>query len=373
MQEITGEERGQQATDVAAAWGPGLAAVYCPRCRRAHLVPEPTPGAKGGSPRCPFCLQGSDPLQPAPLREEPPEQLLPYEISEQQLNAALEQWAQGIWFRPTELQPATLKKRLRRYLIPLWLVDGRMKAAWRADAGFDYQVVSYQDRYSDGRGWSSQEVQETRTQWEPRAGRLDRSYENVATPALEDHGELMGELGDYDLDRRTGYSPQAAAGAAVRIPSLSPEAAWPGAQAAFVHIAQAECQQAAEADRIRDLVLEAEYENLNWTMLLLPAYVTWYTEGGRAWPVLANGQNGHVGGVRRADSRKANITSLIVGVVALLLAGIGAALALLGVLLPPLVLAGGILLVIGLLLAVAAPIPAIWVWVFNRRSSLTRI
>ena len=85
--------------------------------------------------------------------------------------------------------------------------------------------------------------------------------------------------------------------------------------------------------------------------------------------MLVNGQNGRVSGVRRALARKANVTSLILGVVGLLLFLAGGGLALLGAALSSAAVVGLVILVIGLLLAVAAPIPAIGVWVFNRRSS----
>lgn len=371
MQNAAGKEQGRVATDVAAVWGAPLTAVHCAHCGEAHLVPEEWigEGLRPSPLRCPFCLQGPVAPQPAYLREEPPEQVLPYGVSEQRLADILEQWSKGIWFRPDDLKAGVLVQRARRYLIPLWLVDGRVGAVWRADVGFDYQVVSYQDRYRGGTGWSSQEVRETRVRWEPRVGRLSRTYENVGAPALDDHRALMARLGPLDLGQRIGYSPEAVAGAVVRIPSLEPEAAWPGVETAFGRAAEAECQQAASADHIRDFVLQAEYGDLNWTLLLLPAYVTWYQEGERVWPVLVNGQSGHVSGVRRASARRANVTSLTLGVVALLLFLVGGGLALLGAALPPAAVAGVVILVIGLLLAVAAPIPAIGVWVFNRRSS----
>ncbi len=362
----------QKVTDVAAVWGVRLAAVHCAECGEAHLVPELALSKAEGEEtpsRCPFCLQGPVTPQPAYLPEEPPEQVLPYAVSEQKLAGILDQWTRGIWFRPTELKAKVLMQRIRRYLIPLWLVDGQVTGAWRADAGFDYQAVSYQDRYSDGAGWSSQKVREARVRWEPRVGRLNRAYENVAAPALDDHRALMARLGNFDLDQRTGYTPDAVTGAAVRIPSLEPEAAWPGAQAAFVRAAGEECRQAAGADHVREFTLEAGYDDLNWTLLLLPAYVTWYREGERTWPVLVNGQSGRVSGVRRASVRKANTTSLILGAVGILLFLVGGLLALLGAVFPPMAIVGGVILVVGLLLALAAPVPAIGVWVFNRRSS----
>jgi hypothetical protein len=362
------EERQPTTTDVSKVWGAPLTAVHCTHCGEAHLVPEGET-----SPRCPFCLQETVAPQPAYLREEPPEQMLPYEVSERQLDGILERWSKGILFRPTDLRPGELRKRARRYFFPLWLVDGRMEADWRADVGFDYQVVSYQDRYRDGAGWSSQEVEETRVRWEPRVGRLNRAYENVAAPALDDHRALMARLGGFDLGQRDDYSPEKVTGAAVRIPSLEIEAAWPGAEDAFVRTGQAECQQAAGADHIRDFTLEAEYGSLNWTLLLLPAYVTWYEEGGRIWPLLINGQSGRVSGARRASARKANVTAAILGIVGVLLFVVGGLLSLLGAVFPPAVIVGGAILLLGVLLEIVAPIPAIGAWVFNRRAQVAAL
>ncbi len=371
---MAGEARDKlerEATDVAAVWGVALTAVHCAHCGEAHLVPTHVldRAASAAPSRCPFCLQGPVAPQPAHLREEPPEQIVPYAVAERKLAGTLERWAGGMWFRPADLKAEVLTQRARRYLIPLWLVDGRVDAVWRADVGFDYQAVSYQDRYSDRSGWRSQEVRENRVRWEPRVGRLNRGYENLVAPALDDHRALMGRLGDFDLSRRAAFTPETVTDAAVRIPSLEPEAAWPLAESAFGRAAGDECRRAAGADHIRDFTLEAEYEDLNWTLLLLPAYVTWYREGERVWPVLVNGQSGRVSGVRRAAARKANVTSLILGGVALFLFVLGGLMALLGAAFPPVAVVGGVLLIIGLLMAVTAPIPAIGVWAFNRRST----
>jgi hypothetical protein len=350
-----------EATDVTAVWGALLTAVHCANCGEAHLVTDVPP-------RCPFCLEGQVEPQPAFLPEEPPEQVVDYQVSRTELRAALERWSKGVWFRPADLRADVLAQRAQRYLVPLWLVDGQVQATWRADVGFDYHVVSSQDRYRDGVGWSSREVQETRVRWEPRVGHLEREYENLPAPALDDHHKLMGRLGEYNLSRRSAYVPDAVSDAAVRIPTLEPEAAWPGAQTAFVRAAQAECQEAAGADHIRDFTVDAQYGGLNWTLLLLPAYVTWYEESGQVWPVLANGQIGHVSGARRTSARKARITSLVIGAAALLLILLGGLLSVAGLLFPPLIAIGGVILLVGVLPALAAPIPAIAAWAYNRGS-----
>jgi hypothetical protein len=317
---------------------------------------------------CPSCFQARAVPGTAPPRCEPPEQVVGYQVTDRQLAGILKRWSAGIWFRPSDLTPAVLARRARRYLVPQWLVDGRVEGAWRADVGFDYQVVSSQDQYRDGMGWRSQEVKETRVRWEPRVGRLERTYENVPAPALDDHRRWMARLGGFDLDAREPYRPESIAAATVRVPSLEPEAAWPGVKSAFDRQAEAECRTAAGADHIRDFTLDAEYGELNWTQLLLPAYLTWYEEGGQVWPVLVNGQSGRLNGVRRASARKARNVSLILGAVGILLFLLGGVLALLGAIFPPAAVVGGVILVLGVLVALVAPAPALGVWIFNRRS-----
>ena len=364
LAEVISEEAGPRSTDVTAVWGAALSAVHCSQCGMAHLVAADAPASL-----CPVCYREPVVPQPAYLRDEPPEQILPYSISDRHLAGLLDRWASGIWFRPAEMRAEVLARRARRYLIPLWLVDGRVRGPWQADVGFDYQVVSYQDRYSEAGGWRSQEVQETRVRWEPRVGSLDRTYENVVTPALDDHREMMDRLGRFDLDGREGYAPGAVEDSIVRIPTLEPAAAWPQAESAFVRSAEADCRLAAGADHIRDFAIEAAYEGLNWTQLLLPAYATWYREGEQVWPVLINGQSGQVSGVRQASARNAGRASLGLGAAALLLFAVGALFALLGLAVPLVAILGTVLLFVGVVLALAAPIPAISVWIFNRRNS----
>ncbi len=354
-------------TDEMTGWGlpTAMTVIHCAHCGEAHLLPEEAVPA-----RCPYCLQGPVTPQPTLLRKEPPEQVVPFGVSPTALARALQRWSEGVHFRPDELNPALLTRRAYRYFVPVWLVDARIVGAWRADVGFDYQVVSYQDRYSDAGGWRSEEVREDRIRWEPRVGRIERRYDNVTTPALDDDRKLLSRLGEYDLAQREPYQPEVLSGGVVRVPTLDPQAAWPEARSALNRAARKECRQAAGGDHIRDFTIEAEYHDLHWTQLLLPAYVTWYQEEGKVWPVLINGQTGRVSGPRLASSRKANTTALVLGVLAAFVFLIGGALALLGAIFPPMTIIGGILLVIGVLIGLSAPLPAIVVWSHNRRISL---
>ncbi len=359
-QESAPPESMSAGLSINAGWGLPLQVFYCAHCHSAHLAPTDVTLTT-----CPACLQDGLSAQPERLRREPPELVVPFAVSEESTAGFLTEWSRGIRFRPDDLAPELLLRRIRRYYLPLWLVDGDVEATWQAEMGYDYQAASFREQYVGGQ-WVSQEVTETRVRWESRVGRLKRHYDNVAVPAMEDHDRWMLRLEGYDYRARKEYSARAMAGSVVRIPDHAPDAAWPDAEGAFDRAAALECQAASEAHHIRNWSMRAGYSNLNWTQMLAPAFVTYYREGEKVYPIWINGQSGHVSGTKRMSQRKASVTSLIIGAVAILLFFVGALIALVGaVLVAPLAI-GAVLIGVSLLLGLIAPIPAMWVWFRNR-------
>lgn len=342
------------------AWGTPLQVYYCPHCHSAHLAPEPAT-----LDTCPACLQAEVSPEPAHLRREPPELLIPFDVERERAELLLAEWARGGWFRPDEMRAELLSTRLRTYFFPVWLVDSDVAAVWHAEMGYDYQAASFRERYQGGR-WVSEQITETRIRWELRAGRLKRHYDNVAVRAMEAHAAWMSRLGGYDLRRREPYAPQAIERSVVRVPDYAPDAAWPDAEQALDRVASLECKSASQADHVRNWAMDASYEALAWTQMLVPSYVTWYREGDEPHPVWINGQSGHVHGPKYASRRKARTASLVAGGLAALFFLIGMLLVLLGGPVPPLLGLGGVMVVGALLLGLLAPIPAIWAWLRNR-------
>jgi hypothetical protein len=350
-----------QELSVAQAWGTPLNVFYCAHCHSAHLAPHEVTLSM-----CPACLQATVSSEPARMRREPPELVIPFVVDTRRAGEVLAGWVRGGWFRPADLQAETLLQRVRPAYLPLWLVDSDVVGSWKAEMGYDYQAASFQERYQGGR-WVSNEVTETRTRWEPRVGQIERHYDNIAVPAMAEHEGWMSRLGGFDFRSRRPYSARAISGSAVRVPDLPPESAWPKAQSALERTAEAECQIASEADHIRNWSMQARFEDLHWTQMLVPAYVTWYQEDETTCPVWINGQSGHVYGVERLSQRKANMASLIVGAVAALLFMLGGLMALVGAALVAPMAIGVVLIVGSLLLGLLAPVPAIWVWFKNSR------
>jgi hypothetical protein len=347
-------------------WGAALQPAGCPQCRQAHLVEA----GRLGQP-CPNCARGPLAPQPASLRSEPPELLVPFAKARPELGPALANFAGEVWLRPDDLDAEKMLQRAMPVYWPMWLVDSDVEGAWQAETGFDYQVKSSQESYT-GSSWTTHDVVETRIRWEPRLGQIDRHYDNIAVPAISDHQQLTRQLGTYQMTPAIAYAPSHVAGAALRVPDLPPESAWPLTQADLDRAAAEECRQAVGAQHLRNFSLRAAYQNLHWTQLLLPLYATYYTDDeGQKHPVYINGQTGTISGLRLASQRKGWMwAGIILGVAAALFVG-AVLVSALGMVFPPAIVIGVILGVVAVGLACGAIVPAAWPWQWNRKHPAT--
>jgi hypothetical protein len=353
--------------ELATAWEKPLIIAVCDRCDWNYLLPTSSLPQT-----CPHCFQGSLAAVKEDLQEmphlKPPELLLPFVLSASDLLNAIQGFTSNIPFAPQDLKPSVLHNRLQRLFLPMWLVDADVQAIWQAETGFDYQVISHQDYYSENRGgWASREVTEGRIRWEPRLGKLKRNYQNIAAPALDEHNLLRKALGNYNLDQATTYHSQSLENTFVRLPNRSSEDAWPEAQPAMQAAAAEECRRATSADHIRQFTWKPEFQNLNWTLLLLPLYTTYYLDDeDKPQPIMFNGQTGRIHGARRASMKRATHAAMIVLGVAVFIFVLSLLFAAASLLAPPILALAVLGLVVALLIGAGAVLPIATVWWFNR-------
>jgi len=302
----------------------------------------------------------------------PAELLLPFSVPHSTVVSGIQNFAKKVPFAPDDLSLGNLQNRLRKIFVPLWLVDSQVAANWQADCGYYYQAKSHQEKYSGG-SWQTQEVIETRTRWEPRLGRLSRTYQNITAPALEDHHRLMAALGNYDFKKAS------VAGANVlfndksnlpiiAIPTRDKDDAWPDALPRFQEQAGEESRQACAADQIREFKWEPQFSLQNWTLFLLPLYTSYYLDDEKKpQSILVNGQSGQMSGSRRASMNKAKKVSMYILIAAMIIFALTVAAGLLSMLVPGLMALAGIGLVFAIIVALAAIYPIATVWSMNRK------
>jgi hypothetical protein len=351
-----------------SAWDIPLEFAECETCHWCYLVPAGRPTGL-----CPNCHRQNLvrlPLERANLQHlYPPELVLPFSLSDQDLEATTKDFAKGIPFPPEELKAAALKARMTPVYLPIWLVDSCTVAAWEAEAGFNYEVISHQENYDQDRGgWDSKEVREGRTRWEARAGKLNRTYQNIPSPALDAATRLEKELGGFARVTAEPYRPELIGSAAIRLPEQTPDETWSEAAAAIQRAATDECRQACGADQIRAFRWKAQFADLNWSLLLLPVYTSYYLDDrDNPQPVIIHGQTGAITGARRASVKRAQGASLIILLVGIILLLLGLLLEMFARGAPGAHGNALLLEVAGIIGVVATLVPIGMAWEFNRR------
>jgi hypothetical protein len=352
-------------SETSQLWDAYLQPAGCPACGSGFLL-----ASDPAQQRCPACWRANLEIQPARLRPEPPELVIPFPRSPQDYLSQAQKFVQPVWLRPDELQAERLIQRLVPIYLPHWLVDGNLRGDWQAQVGYDYQVQSSQERYA-GNNWQVHKVVETRVRWEARLGQIERRYENLPAPAASDAAGLSKRIGVTNPQEGHPYRPDLLKNALVRIPDMPPESAWPIARARFEGAAAESCQQAAGGQHIQQFKIHAEYRDLNWTQLLQPYYATAYQdEDGRLLTILLNPFNGQFSGPRLASTRKAWTISGISALIAVVLFVFGA-LTLAGTaIVPPSNVLGILAIIGGIAAAIFALAPVIWAWNWNKQQDI---
>jgi hypothetical protein len=354
-------------SDWRQGWQRPLNLIACEECETIFLRPPEISGE-----RCAACGQAGltplDAVEDKPAHTQPPELILPFKLSPTDIARPLADFARSFWFTPSDLTAERLRGRLQKVYLPLWLVDAQINALWSAETGFNYQVVSHREQYSDGR-WRTEQVEETRIRWEQRAGRIEKEYHNQTAPALEKEAALQQRLGAHNLSAAQPFAPALLDEAVVQLPDRPPEDAWTDAAVGFQRQAMADCQRADQADHLREFHWSPDYANKHWTQLLRPLYTTYYLDDdNQPWPVLVHGATGKLYGRQRASMKRAKQTALLIGAAAALIFVVSLLLLIIGFYASELLLAAAALgLIAAVGTAAVALVPPLVVWNNNRR------
>jgi len=346
---------------VQELWRVNLQPAGCPQCRQTFLVQAARMGQV-----CSYCGKGRLEAQPALLRKEPAELMVGFQKGRTDLLPIFSSFVKGVWLHNDDFNPQELVRRAIPVFWPMWLVDSDLSGDWLAEIGYDYQVKSSQESYREAR-WQTHEIIENRIRWEPRAGQINRHYDNVAAPALSHQSELLQNTQNYRIETAGPYKPEWLGQADLWTPNIHPENAWPLAQSGLDVKASEDCQKAAKGQHVRSFTIHTRYDKINWTQLLLPVYVSFYTDdAGQPHLVFVNGQSGAAGGARLASQRKgwqaasilasAAAVSFILGILGLVTTAV----------LPPAGALGILFVFLAFVLGIASIVPAAWPWQWNR-------
>jgi hypothetical protein len=316
---------------------------------------------------CPICRLGELNEHPIFHRDTPPETIIPFEITDALLQEQLNNFIAPVRFRTPDLKSDTLTANLKWIFLPMWLVDTNITGNWSALAGFDYQVKSSQEKFINGQ-WQSEEILETKSKWADRQGTIERRYDNVAIPALNNYNLLIESIGKFDFKKAKPYNPEFITNSIITPPNLDPDEIWDAAENRFIKAASIDCMRAAGAQYIDKFELTAEYKNQNWTQLLLPVGITSYVDDqGTPQSIVINGQTGKIFGRRSASQKKGNRLAAIsfsIALLAFLISLIFMAMVDNGT---PLFNLASLFIFCAFCISILSLVPLIWPWLWNRK------
>lgn len=350
------------------SWGVPLTSAACTRCQAVFFIHS----AEFTS-ICPRCLHKTLTLLESPQNVPAaslPELIIPFSTQQSAITQAVEKFTARIPYPPLDLTAENILKRLQPHYLSAWLVDVEIDADWHSEMGFDYQVVSHQDRFDQSSNrWISHEIKETRINWEPRLGKLSRSYHNTFAAALEDEGEIRQTVGNFDLSSSIAYQPELLPTKAfIELPNRSTEDAWNDAVVNLHSLAAEDCRKAGAADHIRNFRWNPEYKQKNWTLLLRPTFSSYYLDDNRQpHKITIHGNTGAIHGSRIASKQRAQSRALTMMIIAAAVFFIGLLVGAVGLLIPPILILAGLLLFASIAVAIGAVIPLAQVWQFNRQ------
>jgi len=245
-------------------------------------------------PRCLFCGSAALSIMEAlPEEIEPPHAVLPFEISDQEADAAFREFAQSSFWYPDDIRQARLE--LQRLMLPAWVWSGFIETHYTA-------LVSAS----------------TQSGKRPVAGSEAVRLSNVLVPASTalTHAELVA-IAPFEQHNTVAFDPETL-DLPFELGSLTRTAATEEAIEAMESRQRKAIQKSLGAMNLKTSVLHSE---LDGRPVLFPIFIGAYRRGSNVFRVVINGQTGKLTGTAPLSWFK--IALVVFGVLAVLAGIVG--------------------------------------------------
>lgn len=313
----------------AHGWGEARKELECQSCGAHISLP---PGELTTT--CPFCASNKVVHRDAPHDELRPRFLVPFKIEANACTEIARQFLGSSWMTPRGLGDLAGTARFTPIYLPFWTFDAITTATWKAEVGHT-QTERYYD--AGDKTWKTR----TRTVWRWESGRVRVPFDDLlVSGTIKVSAVLLGRIKQFDLNRLRPYEPKYLAGFQAQAYDVSLEAAWEIGRQEMREATRSACLQQASTSQVRNFSMNLDFNDESWRYILLPVYLAAYNYEQRVYQVMINGQSGSIAGQRPVDWTRVwlAIAALLapglilglLGLVTLPVAGIGAAIGVLG-------------------------------------------
>ncbi|MCA0274150.1 MAG: primosomal protein N' (replication factor Y) - superfamily II helicase [Proteobacteria bacterium] len=269
------------------------------------------------STECPFC---ATPVvaDTGESRHIKPKGVAPFDITDAQARAAMNQWLGSRWFAPSGLQDYARKGRaLQGIYVPYWTFDADTRSSYSGQRGtIYYETQAVQVRDPKGRVRTEMR-QVPRIRWTPVSGRVARFFDDVLVLAARSLPKSHTDaLLPWDLTRLEPYQPEFLAGFRAEGYTVSLQDGLTEARAYMDAMIERDVRFDIGGDRQEVHSINTEVSDVTFKHILLPVWTAAYRFRGQSFRFVVNGQTGKVQGERPWSPWKiafAVLLGLIVG------------------------------------------------------------
>lgn len=251
------------------------------------------------STECPFC---ATPVvtDTGASRHIKPKGVAPFDITEAEARAAMNQWLGSRWFAPSGLQEYARKGRaLQGVYVPYWTFDADTRSSYSGQRGTIYhETQAVQVRDQQGRVRTEMR-QVPRIRWTPVSGRVARFFDDVLVLAARSLPKSHTDaLLPWDLTRLKPYQPEFLAGFRAEGYTVSLQDGLTEARAYMDAMIERDVRFDIGGDRQEIRSINTEVSDVTFKHILLPVWTAAYRFRGQSFRFVVNGQTGKVEGER---------------------------------------------------------------------------
>ncbi len=288
-------------------WGAERKSVKCTKCGATTTF---DPGVSAS--RCAFCATPAVVEAPTMSDHVRPAGLLPFAVDRNAASKSFRSWVAGLWFRPNDLKTKSSVTAMQGVYVPFWTFDALTHNRWTAEAGHRY-TVQVQALVNGKTVMRS----ETRIRWEPAAGFLEKSFDDVPVPASKGLPPgLARGVEPFPTGGLVPYDPQYLSGFLAEEYAVDLPDAVAVAKERMTHEVYAACGAQVPGDTHRNLSVSTAWSGVTCKNALLPLWISAYEYGGKPFRFLVNGVTGKVDG--NAPFSAAKIALAVAAVIAAL-------------------------------------------------------
>jgi len=257
---------------------------------------------------CPYC---NTPIIEQDIHEErliQPSYLLPFKVSDEEINTHLITWLKALWFAPNKLKRRALhSSKLQGVYIPCWTYDAQTNTDYTGQRGINYTTTV-------GSGKNRRTV--VRTRWSYCSGHVSLFFDDIMIPASGMiPSKVMTKIQNWDMMNMVEADNRFLSGFVTEKYILNMLNGFKEAKSIMESEIDSAVRRDIGGDHQRVSSKNTRFSNIKFKLILLPVYMSSYTYRNRLYHFFVNGRNGRITGDRPYSIVKitlAIITGLII-------------------------------------------------------------